>query len=193
LLDRHGSSEFNILAALDFDKFSISVFTIENKYHNERIANLMTVKGYDLVTQLGENYIFKRRDVKRLPTTTVICGVWHGDPARFDLLRGHLANLARQTVPIETLYVFDGGDSVPPWLEAKTVSVKQPLTIFQAWNVALSLVQTPLVMNLNLDDRLATNAVELMETSTTLADFTHAAVRRRSIFGSTGIAEAAEL
>jgi len=32
-----------------------------------------------------------------------------------------------------------------------------------------------------------------LDPSTTLADFTHAAVRRRSIFGSAGIAEAAEL
>ena len=79
------------------------------------------------------------------------------------LLRGHVANLARQTVPIEAIYVFDGGDEVPPWLEAKAVCVQQPLTIYQAWNVGLSLVQTPLVMNLNLDDRLATDAVDLMQ------------------------------
>jgi hypothetical protein len=63
-------------------------------------------------------------------------------------------------VPIELIYIFDGGDSTPPSLEAKTVSVQQPL---QAWNVGLSLVQTPLVMNLNLDDRLTINAVEVME------------------------------
>jgi hypothetical protein len=37
------------------------------------------------------------------------------------------------------------------------------LTIYQAWNVGLSLVSTPLVINLNLDDRLAPNAIELLE------------------------------
>jgi hypothetical protein len=158
-----GGSEFNVLSGLDFNKFSISVFTIENSDGNERIPNLMAANGYDLVGKLQDDYIFKRRDFKRLPQTTVICAVWHGDPARFDLLRGHVANLARQTVPIETIYVFDGGDAVPPWLEGKGVSVRQPLTIYQAWNAALSLVQTPLVMNLNLDDRLATDAIELME------------------------------
>lgn len=161
-IDTEGS-EFNILSGLDFDKFSISVFTIENNYDDERLANLMAAKGYDWVAKLEQDYVFKRRDVKRLPRSTIICAVWHGDPGRFDLLRGHVANLARQTVPIETIYVFDDGDAVPPWLEAKAVSVQHPLTIYQAWNVGLSLVHTPLVMNLNLDDRLATNAVELME------------------------------
>lgn len=158
-----GGSEFNVLSGLDFDKFSVSVFTIKSSHGDERIPNLMAAKGYDLVGKFQEDYVFKRHDVKRLPQTTVICAVWHRDPARFDLLRGHIANLARQTVPIETIYVFDGGDAVPPWLEAKGISVRQPLTIYQAWNVALSLVQTPLVMNLNLDDRLAADAVELME------------------------------
>jgi FkbM family methyltransferase len=158
-------SEFSILAGLDFDRFSISVFTIENNYHDERIPDLMGSKGYDLVTKLTQDFVFKHRDVKRLPLTTVICAVWHGDPNRHDLLRAHFANLARQTVPIEPIYVFDGGDSPPPWLEAKTISVGQPLTIYQAWNAGLSLVSTPLVMNLNLDDRLATNAVEIMESS----------------------------
>jgi hypothetical protein len=43
------------------------------------------------------------------------------------------------------------------------VSVKQPLSIYQAWNVALSLVATPMVMNLNLDDRLSPDAIETME------------------------------
>jgi hypothetical protein len=161
-IDTEGSA-FNILSGLDFDKFSVSVFTIEINDDNERIPNLMAAKGYDWVARLEQDHVFKRRDVKRLPRSTIICAVWHGDAGRFDLLRGHIANLARQTVPIEVIYIFDGGDAVPPWLEAKAVSVQQPLTIYQAWNVGLSLVHTPLVMNLNLDDRLATDAVELME------------------------------
>jgi hypothetical protein len=79
------------------------------------------------------------------------------------LLRGHAANLARQTVPVEPIYVFDGGDEPPPWLEGRTISVREPLSIYQAWNVALSLVATPLAMNLNLDDRLAPDAVAFLE------------------------------
>jgi hypothetical protein len=45
-------------------------------------------------------------------------------------------------------------------LEAKVITTGNPLTIYQAWNLALSAVRTPLVMNLNLDDRLAPDAVE---------------------------------
>ena len=66
-------------------------------------------------------------------------------------------------MPVEPIYVFDGGDEPPPWLKARAISVKEPLTIYQAWNVALSLVSTPLAMNLNLDDRLAPDAVEVLE------------------------------
>jgi hypothetical protein len=72
-------------------------------------------------------------------------------------------NLARQTAAVDCIYVFDGGDEPPSWLNARAVMVKEKLTIYQAWNVALSLVETPLVMNLNLDDRLAPDAVELLE------------------------------
>ena len=161
-IDTEGS-ELNIIADLDLKKFAISVLTIENNYDDVRLPQLMAAKGYDFVTKLEHDYVFRRKDVMRLARTTVICAVWHGDPQRWDLLRGHVANLARQTVPIDVIYVFDGGDVAPDWLEARSVCVTQPLTIYQAWNVALSLVATPLVMNLNLDDRLAVDAVEVME------------------------------
>jgi len=161
-IDTEGS-ELNIISDLDLKKFSISVLTIENNYDDARLPQLMAAKGYEFVTKLEQDYVFRRKDVIRLARTTVICAVWHGDPQRWDLLRGHVANLARQTVPIDVIYVFDGGDVAPDWLEARSVCVTRPLTIYQAWNVALSLVATPLVMNLNLDDRLAVDAVEVME------------------------------
>jgi hypothetical protein len=37
------------------------------------------------------------------------------------------------------------------------------VTIYQAWNVGLAMVETPFVMNLNLDDRLAPDAVQRLE------------------------------
>jgi hypothetical protein len=95
--------------------------------------------------------------------TTVICAVWHQDPKRFDLLRVHQANLDSQTVPVERLYVFDSGDIPPDDLKVRSLVSPEPLTIFEAWNLALNKVRTPYVMNLNLDDRLATNAVQVME------------------------------
>lgn len=156
-------AELSIISELDLDKFRISVFTIENNYDDDRITRLMNAKGYEFVTKIEQDYVFKRRDVKLLPMTTVFCAVWHGDPQRWELLRGHSENLKRQTVPINVIYVFDGGDIPPSWVEGNAVSVRESLTIYQAWNVALSMVRTPLTMNLNLDDRLAVDAVELMQ------------------------------
>jgi hypothetical protein len=95
--------------------------------------------------------------------TSVICAVWHGDPKRHELLRGHVENLARQTAPVEAIYVFDNGDLPPDGFAARAISATEPLTIYQAWNVALSLVQTSFVMNLNLDDRLAPDGVSVLE------------------------------
>jgi hypothetical protein len=139
------------------------VLTIENNFDDQRLGLLMASKGYDFVARLEQDYIFKRRDVARLPRTSVICAVWHGDPNRHELLRGHQQNLENQTAPVDPIYVFDGGDPVPSWLKGKALSVRQPIPLYQAWNVALSLVETPLVMNLNLDDRLAPDAVATLE------------------------------
>jgi hypothetical protein len=105
---------------------------------------------------------------------TVFCAVWHGDERRRELVRAHRENLRRQSCPVEALYVFDGGDEPPDDLDATVITAANPLTIYQAWNLALSAVKTPLVMNLNLDDRLAPDAVErlaahLEETDAALA------------------------
>jgi hypothetical protein len=95
--------------------------------------------------------------------TTVLCAVWHGDPERRALLDGHRRNLDAQTVACERVYVFDGGDAPPAELDGTTIAVNQPLTIYEAWNLALTLVRTPYVMNLNLDDRLAPDALARLE------------------------------
>ena len=95
--------------------------------------------------------------------TTVICAVWHQDPRRHQLLAGHGKNLDGQTVAVDRVYVYDNGDEPPKGLAGSAVTATAPLTIYEAWNVALSLVRTPYVMNLNLDDRLAPDAVALLE------------------------------
>ena len=168
-MDTEGS-EFRILSGLDFNRFRVALFTVEDNYNDGRLAQLMDDRGYDLVARLEQDAVFKRRDVKQLPRTTVFCAVWHGDPQRADRLREHAANVASQTVPVESVYVFDGADEPPAWLNARTVSVKESLTIYQAWNVALSLVGTRFVMNLNLDDRLAPDAVERMQQALEASD-----------------------
>lgn len=119
--------------------------------------------GWQPLGQLGPDCFFRRPEQKRLAQTSVICAVWSGDPKRADLLRGHGANLARQSVPVEPIYVFDGNDRIPPWVKGRAVAAREGLTLYQAWNLALALVETPFVMNLNLDDRLAEDAVETLE------------------------------
>ncbi len=95
--------------------------------------------------------------------TTVFCAVWNADPARHELLRGHIECLRRQSVPIDVVYVFDNNDRPPSWLDATAVTSRRPLSIYQAWNVAIQHCSTEYVMNLNLDDRLAPDAIETME------------------------------
>jgi len=156
-----GPDAARLLAGWDAAKLRINVLVIRNA--DSSIAPLLAGEGYEPVGRLGPDDIFRRRDQPRLPQTSVICAVWSGDPKRADLLRGHVANLARQSVPVEPIYVFDGNDKIPPWVKGRAVSVRETIGLYQAWNVALSLAQTPFVMNLNLDDRLAVDAVELME------------------------------
>jgi hypothetical protein len=95
--------------------------------------------------------------------TTVFCAVWSGDPDRHRLLRGHAENLRRQTTPIDVLYVFDDADTPPAGTPGRHIVSSAPLTIYQAWNVAIQHIATDYVMNLNLDDRLAHDAVETMQ------------------------------
>lgn len=95
--------------------------------------------------------------------TTVFCAVWSGDPHRHALLRAHVEALRRQSVPTSAIYVFDNGDRPPDWVGGTALVAAEPLTIYQAWNVAVQHASTEYVMNLNLDDRLAPDAVETME------------------------------
>jgi hypothetical protein len=101
-----------------------------------------------------------RQDDAPMNAVTVFCAVWHKDPDRLALLASHRDNLRRQSVGVDIIYVFDGGESPPPGLDTQTISSRYPLTIYQAWNLALAAVRTPFVMNLNLDDRLAPDAIQ---------------------------------
>jgi hypothetical protein len=96
---------------------------------------------------------------------TIITAVWHQDPKRTILLQGHQANLDAQSVPTERIYIFDHNDQPPSDLKGQVVVASTKLSIYEAWNLALSLVRTPYVMNLNLDDRLAPNTIEQLQTA----------------------------
>jgi hypothetical protein len=78
-IDTEGA-EYNIIREFDFEALPISVLTIENNYDDPCIPDLMKQKGYEFVAKLGQDYVFKKADVRQLPRTTVICAVWSGDP-----------------------------------------------------------------------------------------------------------------
>jgi hypothetical protein len=155
--------ELAALSELDLARFNIGVFTIRIAPGDDKVARLLQERGYDLVSQFGQEHVFKRHDLKRLARTSVICAVWHKDADRQRLLEGHAANLANQTIPVDPIYVFDGRDEPPAALPGRKVVAHENLSIYEAWNVGLAMVNTPFVMNLNLDDRLAPDAVELLE------------------------------
>jgi hypothetical protein len=95
--------------------------------------------------------------------TTVICSVYSQDPHKLALLRGHMENLDKQNIPIDRIYVFEQGDRPPEWLSGTHVSVSRSTTIYEAWNLAILLSQSHFIMNLNLDDRLNSDAISLMQ------------------------------
>jgi hypothetical protein len=96
-------------------------------------------------------------------STTVICSVYSQDPHKLALLRGHMENLDKQSIPVDRIYVFEQGDQPPEWLSGTHVSVSRATTIYEAWNLAILLSKSPFIMNLNLDDRLNSDAVSLMQ------------------------------
>jgi len=161
-IDAQGA-ELGALAEIDFSRFNISLFTIRTQDEAGKLSLLMADRGYDLIAKMDQDCVFKRRDVKRLARTSVVCAVWHGDADRHRLIEGHAENLRRQSVPVEPVYVFDGRDEPPKSIPGRKVVAHEKLSIYQAWNVGLAMVDTPFVMNLNLDDRLAPDAVELLE------------------------------
>ncbi len=161
-IDLRGVSS-GFLTAFDFNRFAVKVLAITSDPPDEQLPALMAELGYDLAARLGSDFIFRQHGLRQLPRTTVICAVWHGDVERRELLLQHARNLAAQSVPVETVYVFDGKDEVPESLPGRKLVAHENLSIYQAWNVGLSIVDTPFVMNLNLDDRLAPDAVERLE------------------------------
>ncbi len=95
-------------------------------------------------------------------TVSVFCAVWHRQPNKLGLLKSHYSNLRRQSIKVRIIYIFDNGDTPPDWVDADCYVFSGPLSIYEAWSAAVALNPSIFVMNLNLDDRLATNAIELM-------------------------------
>jgi hypothetical protein len=95
--------------------------------------------------------------------TSIICAVYSKDPDRFSLLEKHFECLQQQSVEVQPIYIFEDGDIPPKLINGEIIISNRPMTIYEAWNLGLSASRTPLVMNLNLDDRLHMDAIEILE------------------------------
>lgn len=51
--------EYEILKSFDFNKFRVSIFSVENNYKDYRISKLMKKKGYFLLAILGDEFYIK--------------------------------------------------------------------------------------------------------------------------------------
>ena len=58
-LDTEGN-ELKILQTMDFNKFNIDVITIENNDYDDKFFNYITPKGYQFVTRLGCDEVYKK-------------------------------------------------------------------------------------------------------------------------------------
>jgi len=58
-LDTEGN-ELKILQTIDFNKFNIDVITVENNNNDNKFLNYLTSTGYQFVTRLGCDEIYKK-------------------------------------------------------------------------------------------------------------------------------------
>lgn len=58
-LDTEGN-ELKILQTIDFNKFNIDVITVENNDYDNKFLNYLTSKGYQFVTRLGCDEVYKK-------------------------------------------------------------------------------------------------------------------------------------
>ncbi len=59
-IDTEGN-ELSILQTIDFTKFNIDVITIENNDYDDKFTNFLTPKGYQFVTRLGCDELYKKQ------------------------------------------------------------------------------------------------------------------------------------
>ena len=59
-IDTEGS-EFEIIKSIDFDSVSIAIIGVENNYKEPLIRNFLVSKGYQYITKIGGDEIYKKR------------------------------------------------------------------------------------------------------------------------------------
>jgi hypothetical protein len=97
-------AERALLSEIDFARTHIDLLSIKTRDADGEFTKFLAGRGYELFATLEQDLLFKRSDYPRLPRTSVICAVWHGDANRHRLLEGHAENLAKQTVPVEPVF-----------------------------------------------------------------------------------------
>jgi len=55
--------EFSILKNIDFNKYDITIISVENNYNDINIINFLNDNGYILITTLGADNIFKKNKI----------------------------------------------------------------------------------------------------------------------------------
>jgi FkbM family methyltransferase len=63
-IDTEGS-EFEILSALDFEKFKIKMIVVENQYDELKLRGLLREKGYKLIKRLGGDDVFIKNELSK--------------------------------------------------------------------------------------------------------------------------------
>jgi FkbM family methyltransferase len=58
-LDTEGN-ELKILQSINFDKFDINAITVENNDYDMKFANFLIPKGYEFITRLGCDEVYKK-------------------------------------------------------------------------------------------------------------------------------------
>lgn len=125
------------------------------KYLNYESSN---IAGKEI---LIPNNLFKNFVDSNCPKVTVFCAVWSGDKERMELLEGHSNCLISQKNAPFPFYIFDNND-IPKNFVLPHIVSKDPLSIYEAWNIAIILSPSEYVMNLNLDDRLFNDTVSVL-------------------------------
>jgi len=59
-VDTEGN-ELNILKTIDFNKYVIDVITVENNFAESHLADFLCPLGYELVTRLEADFLFKKK------------------------------------------------------------------------------------------------------------------------------------
>lgn len=53
-------SELNILKTIDFEKYNIKIFTIENNYESSEVRKFLKKKGYSIIAVVGADEVFEK-------------------------------------------------------------------------------------------------------------------------------------